>query len=230
LTDGDADGCFDGPAADRVWIDLDGDGKFDPLTEQFPLGSALTHAGTAYLLRPDPAGTRVAVRERPSETGTVRVAVGRLAKAEVVELSAQLVSEWGELVTVTAADKAQPLPAGRYRVDGAHLKVRDADGQTWSYRFAGTRDHTATIEKGKETRLDLTAGLRVPVELTTADGGSRPGQPVRVRADVVSKAGLSLVDCEVTARGGGPGLPVRAAIRLAGPGSVPVEEVEAGFL
>ena len=40
LTDGDADGCFDGAGADRVWIDLDGDGKFDPLTEQFPLGTA----------------------------------------------------------------------------------------------------------------------------------------------------------------------------------------------
>jgi hypothetical protein len=230
LTDGDADGCFDGPAADRVWIDLDGDGRFDPLTEQFPLGSALTHAGTAYLLRPDPAGTRITVRERPSETGTVRVMIDRLSKAEVVELTAQLVSEWGELVIVTAADKAHPLAAGRYRIDGAQLKLKDAEGQTWGYRFAGTRDHATTIEKGKETRLDLTAGLRVPVDLTTADGGARPGQPVRVRADVVSKAGLSLVDCEVTARGGVPGPAVRAAIRLAGPGSIPVDEVAAGFL
>src|SRR4051812_48905140 len=34
LTDGDADGCFDSAAADRVWVDLDRDGKFDPLTEQ----------------------------------------------------------------------------------------------------------------------------------------------------------------------------------------------------
>ena len=37
----------------------------------------------------------------------------------MVELTAQLVSEWGELVIVTAADKAHPLPAGRYRIDGA---------------------------------------------------------------------------------------------------------------
>jgi len=230
LTDGDADGCFDGPAADRIWIDLDGDGKFDPLTEQFPLGSALTHAGTAYLLRPDPAGTRVTVRERPSETGTVRVTVSRLAKAEVVEMTTELVSEWGELVAVTAADKPHPLPAGRYRLDGVQLKLKDGDGQVWTYRFAGTRDLVTTIEKGKDTRLDVTAGLRVPVELTAAGDGARPGQPVRVRADVITAVGLYLTECEVTARGGGYAQPVRAAVRLAGPGSEPVDEVQAGFL
>jgi hypothetical protein len=229
LTDGDADGCFDGPVSDRIWIDLDRDGKFDPLTEQFPLGSALTHGGTAYLLRPDAAGTKVAVRDRPAETGTLRVVVTRLPKAEVVELTAQLVSEWGELVTVTAADRPHPLPTGRYRAEAAHLKLRDADGQTWSYRFSGTREPVAMIEKGKDTRLDLTAGLQVPVELA-AGAGVKPGDSVRVRADVVTGIGLSLTDCEVTARGGGYGMPVRATVRLAGPGSEPVDEVQAGFL
>jgi hypothetical protein len=230
LTDGDADGCFDGAAADRIWIELDGDGKFDPLTEQFPLGSALTHAGTAYLLKPDPAGTGVAVRERPSDTGSVRVTISRVAKAEVVELTAQLVSEWSELVTVTAADRPHALPAGRYRVDGAQLKLRDGEGQVWSYRFSGSRERVATIEKGKETRFDLTEGVHVPVEVTAAGDAVKPGQPVRVRADVVTGIGLSLSEVEVTARGGGYGTPVRAAIRLAGAGSETVDEVQAGFL
>jgi hypothetical protein len=230
LTDGDADGCFDGAAADRIWIDLDGDGKFDPLIEQFPLGSALTHAGTAYLLKSDPAGTRVAVRERPSDAGSVRVTISRVAKSEVVELTAQLVSEWGELVTVTAADKPHPLPAGRYRVDGVQLKLRDGDGQVWTYRFGGSRERVATIEKRKETRLDLTEGVHVPVELTAAGDAAKPGQPVRVRTDVVTGIGLSLTEVEVTARGGGYGTPVRAAIRLAGAGSETVDEVQAGFL
>jgi hypothetical protein len=41
---------------------------------------------------------------------------------------------------------------------------------------------------------------------------------------------LSLSEVDVTARGGGYGTPVRAAIRLAGPGSETVDEVQAGFL
>jgi hypothetical protein len=181
-------------------------------------------------LRPDPAGTGVAVRERPSETGNVRVTVSRVAKADVVEMTTQLVSEWGELVTVTAADRPHPLPAGRYRVDGVLLKLKAGDGQVWSYRFGGSRERVATIEKGKETRLDLTDGVHVPVELSAAGDAAKPGQLVRVRADVVTGIGLSLSEVDVTLRGGGYGTPVRAAIRLAGPGSETVDEVQAGFL
>ena len=33
--------AFDSAAHDRVWLDLDRDGRFDPLTEQFPLGKPL---------------------------------------------------------------------------------------------------------------------------------------------------------------------------------------------
>src|SRR5262249_37922796 len=110
LTDGDADGCFDGAGADRVWLDLDGDGKFDPLTEQFPLGTAITAGGTALLVRPQADGLGALARERPSETGTLRVVIPRLPKSEVVELSASYVSEFGELVVVKTDDKSLALP------------------------------------------------------------------------------------------------------------------------
>ena len=53
--------------------------------------------------------------------------------------------------------------------------------------------------------------------------------PEQVKA-AATEVGLSLTDCEVTARGGGYGVPVRATIRLAGAGSQPVDEVQAGFL
>ena len=230
LTDGDADGCFDSATADRVWIDLDGDGKFDPLTEQFPLGSALTHAGTAYLIRPDASGTKVIVRERPSEAGTVRLNVTRAPKSEVVELNAQLVSEWGELVTISAADKAHSLPAGRYRIDGVRLRLKDSDGRVWSYRLYGTREPVLQVAKDKETVFDVAEGLRIDVELAADGDGVKPGQSVRVRPDVVTKAGLSMSECDVAEVGGGYGRPVRATIRLSGPGSAPVDEVEAAFL
>src|SRR5262245_18446649 len=151
LTDGDADGCFDGAGADRIWLDLDGDGKFDPLTEQFPLGNAIPANGTPLLVRPRPDGLGVQARERPSETGTLKVEIPRLPKAEVVELSANYVSEFGELVVVKAADKPLTLPAGKYRVDSVQLKLADADGKVWRYSFSsGSRTHDVEIAKGKE--------------------------------------------------------------------------------
>jgi hypothetical protein len=230
LTDGDADGCFDSAAADRVWIDLDGDGSFDPLTEQIPLGAPLAHGGTSYLLRPNAGGTRVEVRERPAEAGTVRLTATRAPRSQLLELTAQLVSEWGELVAVGAADKPHPLPVGRYRIEAVRLRLKDTDGREWAYRLYGPAHPVLTITKGKETVFDVAEGVRIDVELVTAAGGAKVGASVRVRPDVVTKAGLSMTECTVTEAGAGYGRPARAAIRLAGPGSDPVDEVEAGFL
>ncbi|MBO0701125.1 MAG: hypothetical protein J2P46_22200, partial [Zavarzinella sp.] len=228
LTDGDADGCFDSATADRIWIDLDGDGKFDPLTEQFPLGAPLAHGGTSFLLRPDAGGTRVEVRERPTEAGTVRLTVSRLPKSEVVELTAQLVSEWGELVTVERPDHPHPLPAGRYRIDSARLRIKAADGDVWTYQLAGTGALVLTVEKGKETAFDLTAGVRVKVDVG-ARGPAKAGEAVRVRPDVVTKAGLYMTECSATGITGRAS-PIQATIKLAGPGSEAVAEVQSGFL
>ena len=71
LTDGDADGCFDGPEADRVWLDVNGDGKFDPLTEQFPVRErhslsltrpcSSTHDPMGWVCRPENGQTKPAL-------------------------------------------------------------------------------------------------------------------------------------------------------------------------
>jgi hypothetical protein len=226
LTDGNADGCFDSAAADRVWVDLDKDRKFDALTEQFPLGTPLTHGGTAYLLRPDPAASRVTVRERPAEAGTVRLTVSRLPGSDVAGLTAHLVSEWGELVTVPRTDSSHSLPAGQYRIDSAELRLKGPDGHEWTYSFVGPREFVLSVTKGKETAFDLTAGVRVTVDL----GAGRDKGSVRVRPDIVTVAGLYLRDCSAVGLGGSRLPPVQATIRLAGPGSSPADEVHSGFL
>ena len=58
----------------------------------------------------------------------------------------------------------------------------------------------------------------------------KAGDGVRVRPDVVTKAGLAMAECEVSEVGTGSGRPARAAVRLTGPGSAVVDEVEAQFL
>jgi len=229
LTDGDADGCFDSAAADRVWIDLDGDGKFDPLTEQFPLGAPVTHRGVAHLVRPDATGSKVNVRERPADAGSLRLTATRLPKSEVVGLAATIVSEWGELVRIGKVDQPHPVAAGRYRIEEMQLQLKDSDGQVWTYQFAGTRNPVLTVEKGKETRFDMTEGTRVAVELAVAGDVAKPGQNVRVRPDIVTKAGLSMTGCEVTGVSS-YARPVQATIRLTGPGSATLDEVHSGFL
>jgi hypothetical protein len=228
LTDGDADGCFDGVGADRVWLDLDGDGKFDPLTEQFPLGTAIPASGTSLLVRPHSDGLGIQVRERPSENGTIRVDVSRLPKADVVELTANYVSEFGELVVVKAADRSISLPAGAYRVDSVQLALLDVDGRVWRYSFfASRRSLDVEIEKGKETVHRLLERVKVTVDFNVGDG-IPAGESVLVHADVTA-SGLYLAKCEVTSKFAEYGREVCAEIKLTEPGSVVLDRCESGF-
>jgi hypothetical protein len=229
LTDGDADGCFDGLEADRVWLDIKGDGKFDPLTEQFPLGNAIAVANTALLIRPRPDGMGVQVRDRPNETGTLRVDIPRLPKAEVIELSANCVSEFGELVVVKDIDKPLKLPVGKYRVSSVDLKLMDADGKVWRYAFSsGSRTHNIEIEKGKETNYRLLDRPKVIVEFD-AGGGVSVGESIFVQANVVA-GDLYLMRSEVGDKSTGYRREVSTEFKLTEPGSLTVDRRDSGFV
>ena len=229
LTDGDADGCFDGAGTDRVWLDFDGDGKFDPLTEQFPLGNAISAGGAAVLVNPRPDGLAVQARERPNETGTLRVEVARLPRTQVVELSANYVSEFGELIVVKEAEKGVPLPAGKYRVDSVGLKLMGEDGKVWHYSFSSSaRKWDIEVVKGQVTTHKLLDGLKATVNFKAGDEIT-PGSSVQVQPDVVA-GGLYLTRCEVGEKFANYGREVEAEIRLTEPGSVVIDRCASGFL
>jgi hypothetical protein len=228
LTDGDADGCFDGAGADRVWLDLDGDGRFDPLAEQYPLGTAIPVRGSAVLVRPRPDGLAVRARDRPAEAGTLAVDLVRLPRAEVVELSATYVSEFGELVVVPSVGKPVSVPCGRYRVESLRFKLADADGRVWRYTFSpGDPSPRVNVAKGAAAVHRLLDGLTVEVAITA--GRAAPGGLVTVQPDV-GAGGLYLTGCEVGGRFAEHGREVPAEIALAGPGSAALDRCDAGFL
>lgn len=229
LTDGDADGRFDSPGSDRVWLDLDGDGRFDPVSEQFPLGTAIQVGGGAILANPRADGLGLAIRERPTETGSLAVVIARQRNTEVVELSANYVSEFGELVSVKAEGVPTPLPAGRYRVESVRLRLSDGDGKIWAYTFA-SGDHSAfpvEVVKGGTTGQRLLADLKATVGLA-AGAAAAPGASVQVRPEITAGE-LYLVNCEVGTRHADRGRGQSAAILLTAPGSVVLDRCESGF-
>jgi hypothetical protein len=228
LTDGDADGCFDGAGKDRIWLDLDGDGKFDPLAEQFPLGAAITANGTALLVQPRPDGLSVQVRERPKENGSVRVQVPRMANTQVLELTAHYISEFGELIVVKKTDQPQPFPAGKYRVDSVQLALADSDGKIWRYSFySSSRKYEIEVEKGKQTLHQLLRDPKVEVSFDVK-GGIHAGEAVQVQADILA-GGLYLSRCEVTAKNARDEKEGYAEIKLTEPGSLVLDQCTTEF-
>ena len=70
LLDENADGCFDAAGTDRVWIDLDGDGRFDPVAEQFPLGTPIRSGQGSYTISSDPWRDRLRPTSATRALGT----------------------------------------------------------------------------------------------------------------------------------------------------------------
>jgi hypothetical protein len=226
LTDGDADGCFAAVAADRIWLDLDGDGTFDPLTEQFPLGTAIPVGGTALLIQPRADGLGVRVRERPHETGALVVRVGRSAR--VVELATQYVSEFGELAVVREAGRPVAVPVGRYRLQALRLRLEGGDDQVWLYTFAsGGSGYDVVVDRGREAIHEPLAGLKLSVTHEAA-AAAAPGESV-VTVPEVTAGDLYLTKCEVGTLFAPSGREVTATIELSGSGGTTLDRAFSGF-
>jgi hypothetical protein len=234
LTDGDADGGFGAAGADRVWLDLDADGQFDPASEQFPLGTPIAADGTSYIVASDPWAQSVVCRARDGRRGRVRLALGPggltlPGGGRVQRFEADLVGETGEPVTVTALDAVAEAPVDRYRITAVALRASDAAGRVWKYTFGGGRRRAVTVEPNAEARLDLLSELAFKVSLApTAD--VRPGDEVAVTPHLDFAAGLYLTNCGIERNGDWRDEERTAAIVLTSPSGKTLDRASSGFL
>jgi hypothetical protein len=228
LTDGDANGCFDDFGSDRIWLDLDGDGKFDPLTEQFPLGTTIQIGGSPILIRPRPDGLAATVRERPNETGRLSVQIKNLVKMDLLEFSASFVSEFGEVVAIQDASQPVAAPIGKYRMQWVSFKILDANNRIWSYVFVNSGgDFDVEVTKGRDVIHKPLETVKVSISHDAGSGVS-PGQSVTIRPDVTCGA-LFLNKCEESAPFASSGREAGALVEIVDSGGHVLEVVSSGF-
>jgi hypothetical protein len=230
LADGNADGCFDSPAADRIWIDLDRDGRFDALTEQFPLGKPLTVGGKTYLLKPAPDGSAVQVHERPAQRGTLRLTLLDQPALNATQFTAQLVSNWGELVSVSQLGQELSLPVGRYAVEALAFQLTDAAGRKWQYHFSGSRRFDIEVAAGRETATAVLRGLALGMTLESGKEAIRPGEGIEVTPALRTAAGLYLVNCQTCERKSDRFASGSADICLLGLAAAVLDRAASGFM
>jgi hypothetical protein len=230
LTDGNGDGCFDSPNGDRIWINLDGDGQFDGLTEQFALGTPVTINRRAYLIRPAADGMSVAVRERAAALGSVRLIVAGSDGRRPLGFSAQLLSDWGELVTVAAADTPTPLPVGRYAIESMEFRLQDDRGRKWNFKFAGARRLDIVVEKGQEASVRPLDKLAFSAATTIPRAGVTRGDDLSVTPSLRTPAGIELIQCTVAGRPDIQPTESEADIRLDAADGTVLDRAQSGFL
>ncbi|MBN2578796.1 MAG: hypothetical protein JXB10_07380 [Pirellulales bacterium] len=228
LLDGNADGCLDTVGHDRVWIDLSADGRYDLLTEQYPLGKPITQDGQVYVVRSDPLAGAVVVNLRSVGEGKLRLVLAGKPDSSA-EVAAELVSDIGEFLSMDKMDEFVPVPYGEYRFARLQLEVPDADGKTWSYYFYAEepRNHPAPLDK--ETTLTLLDRCVVNVQMSTEGKKIKPGEEFQVRPQVLADGCLSLSSCDTKKKGESRGTDVEAEVTVIAPDGKVVHRSSSGF-
>ena len=187
--DGDGNGLLtDGQ--DRIWIDLDGDGRWDASSEQFLYATILNFEGARYVVRSDPLGTRLGL-EPLVGTGTVRLAI---KKGEAAELHATLVGRDGSAFGLSAGD-ARDRAGGRLSAgDGDGHVQRPQGSPNWSFIFSdnGARGEPRwyAVAKDAQVAIDPIGALDMQVTLSDQVKTAVPGEDFMLRPLLYTGDGL----------------------------------------
>ncbi len=225
--DGDGNGSVADPG-DRLWVDLDDDGRWDPGAEQFLFGPILTLGDRRYAVRSDPLGRRLTVN-RLEGTGTIRLAAAGPLAPRVAEVSAMLVGDDGSAFAASGT-AAGVVPVGSYRLGTVTLSLTDpAGGPRWSFVFSDAyRRGEPTwyrVEKGGELTIDPVGALDFRTGLD-ASIRVEPGREIHLQPRLYTGDGLLIV---TAGRAGASAEGPTASITLGSPASARIDGARSGF-
>lgn len=198
--DGNANGLFADPQ-DRLWLDLNVDGKFDPFLEQLPFQPIVSVAGKRYAVRSDAAGTRLALEEI---TGIARIRVGlkSLPKSfELKELELSLAGRDGSVYSARGGGEPIEVPPGEYATRALEILLLDRDsGERWYFVFARFYDpqeeHWQKVSAGAELAIDPVGQLDFRLEGAAVAQKIPAGSEFRVEPGLYTQDGMQIQRCD----------------------------------
>jgi hypothetical protein len=200
--DGDGNGLVSDPQ-DRLWIDLNGDGRFDPAAEQFLFATVLNLDGARYVVRSDELGRRLGI-EPLIGVGTLRLVWkgGKAGNPDAatsggngVELHATALGRDGSVYGLSGTEPAS-VPVGEYRLGTVTISLDDPrGGQPWSFIFSdnGARGEPRwyKVEKDAAVAIDPIGTPFFELDLTNKTAArTRPGEDVNLQPLLYTGDGL----------------------------------------
>jgi hypothetical protein len=200
--DGDGNGQVSDPQ-DRLWIDLNGDGRFDPAAEQFLFATVLNLDGARYVVRSDELGNRLGI-EPLIGVGTLRLVWkgGKAGNPDAatsggngVELHATALGRDGSVYGLSGTEPAS-VPVGEYRLGTVTISLDDPKGgQPWSFIFSdnGARGEPRwyRVEKDAAVAIDPIGTPFFEIDLTNKTAvRTRPGEDVNLQPLLYTGDGL----------------------------------------
>ena len=177
--DGDGNGLM-ADAQDRLWIDLNGDGRFDPSAEQFLFATVLNLDATRYVVRSDELGSRLAI-EPLIGVGTLRLAWkgGAASPRRAVELHATALGRDGSVFGLSGTEPAT-VPVGEYRLGTVTIALDDPKGgQGWSFIFSdnGAKGDPRWYKVEKDGAVAIDPIGTPSFEISLSDNAAQPAKP-----------------------------------------------------
>ena len=194
--DGDGNGLM-ADAQDRLWIDLNGDGRFDPSAEQFLFATVLNLDETRYVVRSDELGSRLAI-EPLIGVGTLRLAWKGGAVPSgggSVELHATALGRDGSVFGLSGTEPAT-VPVGEYRLGTVTIALDDPQGgQRWSFIFSdnGAKGDPKWYKVDKDGSVPIDPIGTPSFEISLSDNAAqraRPGADVNLQPLLYNGDGL----------------------------------------
>jgi hypothetical protein len=192
--DADGNGFF-ADSQDRLWLDLNKDGRWDPVDEQFLYAPILRLGTTRYAVRGDALGNRLAL-EKLEGTGTVRIAVKQPELAERIEdVTVMLLGRDGSAVSLRGTTEEVVLPVGDYRLSILSLTLKDSQGSLpWNFVFSdngGRPPHKwYKVDKGKSQTIDPIGKLELLPGLSAKAASCQPGKTLPIQPELFTGDGL----------------------------------------
>jgi hypothetical protein len=199
--DANANGLF-ADSQDRIWLDLDADGKWDPFSEQFPFAPILKVAGKRFAVRSDLAGERLSFDEITG-SGTLRVQLAALAPGTAVrELDVALMGDDGSAYAASTDGELVEVPEGRYAVRSLRVVLLD---ELWhrEWRFVFMRrsdplpENWHEVSTGQTVTIDPVGKLQMKIEGDELARPVAPGRQITVEPRLYTQDGLWINACDV---------------------------------
>ena len=169
-------GCFNNYGVDRFRIDLNGDGKLDPTSEDFLLSKIFHYNDKLWRLDVDSAGVDVRISPSKLVAGRIRLE-GAYTEGSTVEQGLLRVGSTGgySFACPLRVKGSLVVPEGKYRIASDNVIVVGKDKKKWRTSFACR--NVLEVGPGRETALTIGAPFKVTPKIY---GAVKPGNRISV--------------------------------------------------
>jgi hypothetical protein len=190
--DGNANGLF-ADSRDRLLIDVNHDGLWDRVSEQFAYLPVQRIAGRRYAVRSDRLGKQFSLSEITG-VGFLRIAVSKLpASARVIAFEAMVFSDDGSAYSLKDLNDPLPVPIGRYTLGSVTFTITTGEGEPWHFVFSRSssigKDDWIAVAADEDVALEAIGKTRFELGVTPK-GSVAPGDKMTVSPRLYTQDGL----------------------------------------